>query len=216
MSTATVPISIDMGRGLSITMSDAGDGRWALAFSHVGAPAPAPALEAITVEAIGRNGQCHPMKMFPGPNATQVFASGPTEKAYRARIIVLHDGHTHKRDVRVTGTADYPLLTGTHGGTLISMGHDSYIEVLPVSDQRLKITFLDKDALTAVPPISGVKADAIAPPSADDQVRDLVVHPGDDAHSLFLDGKVADASHLRLGVVMGDHYHTRCVPLTRP
>lgn len=210
MSTTTT-IPIDMGRGMRVEMSDEGDGRWKLAFDK-----PAPALDAIEVQAIGRNGQCHPMKMFPGPSAAEVYASGPTEKAYRARIVVKHGDHTHKRDIRIPGTADYPLTLGTHGGTLISMGHDSYVEVLPVSEHRLKITFLDKDVLTGVPPVADVKAEAIAAPKAEDQVRDLRVAPGDDAHSLFLEGKVGDADHLRLAVIMGDHYHTRCVPVTRP
>ena len=208
--------SIDMGHGLGIEMSDADDGRWKLAFRHEGAPAEAPALDGITVEAIGRNGQCHAMKMFPGPDASEVYASGPTDKAYRARIIVRHRDHSHKRDIRVPGTADYPLTTGTHGGTLISMGHDSFIEVLPVAPDRLKITFLAKDVLTGVPPVADVKADIIGDPAEDEQVRDLVVLPGDDPHSLFLQGQVADAPYMRLAVIMGDHYHTRCVPVTRP
>ena len=210
MSTTTM-LPIDMGRGLAIEMSDEGDGRWKLAFNKA-----APALDAIEVQAIGRNGQCHPMKMFPGPDASAVYASGPTEKAYRARVVVSHGDHLHKRDVRLPGTADYPLTTGTHGGTLISMGHDSYVELLPTSKERWKIIFLDKDVLTGVPPIADVKAEAIAAPGVEDQVRDLAVLPGDDSHSLFLDGKVADADYLRLAVMMGDHYHTRCVPVTRP
>jgi hypothetical protein len=203
--------TIDMGHGTAIQLSDEGDGRWKLAFNGT-----APALATIEVQAIGRNGQCHPMKMFPGPTASEVFASGPIEKAYRARIVVGQGDGAHKRDIRLPGTADYPLTTGRNGGTLISMGHDSYVEVLPNGAQRWKITFLDKDALTSVPPIADVKAEAIAAPSAQDQVRDLKVLPGDDAHSLFLEGKVADADYLRLAVIMGDHYHTRCVPVTRP
>lgn len=210
------PIAIDMGRGLGMLMSDADDGRWKLSFSHADAPAAAPALDAITVEAIGRNGQCHAMKMFPGSQGSEVYASGPTDKAYRARIIVRHGDHTHKRDVRVPGTADYPLTLGANGGTLISMGHDSYIEVLPAGAERLKITFFDKDVPTGVPPIADVKADVIGDPAEPDQVRDLVALKGEDAHSLYLQGKIADASYLRLAVIMGDHYHTRCVPVTRP
>ena len=210
-ATLSAPLSIDMGRGMTVQMTDEGDGRWKLAFNH-----DAPALDAIEVQAIGRNGQCHPMKMFPGPVASSVFASGPTEKAYRARLVVSHGDHTHKRDVRLPGTPDYPLATGTHGGTLISMGHDSYIEVLPTDDDKLKITFLDKDVLTSVPPLVAVKAEAIGEASAEEQVRDLAVLPGDDAHSLFLQGKIEGAPYLRLAVIMGDHYHTRCVPVTRP
>ncbi len=210
-ATTTAPVSIDMGRGMAVQMTDEGDGRWKLAFNHT-----APALDAVEVQAIGRNGQCHPMKMFPGPDATSVFASGPTEKAYRARIVISHGDHTHKRDVRLPGTADYPLATGTHGGTLISMGHDSYVEVLPTGADKLKITFLDKDVPTGVPPIADVKAEVIGEPSEDEQVRDLTVLPGDDAHSLVLQGKIGEANYLRLAVIMGDHYHTRCVPVTRP
>lgn len=207
----TTALPIDMGRGMTIEISDEGDGRWKLAFNR-----PAPALDTIEVQAIGRNGQCHPMKMFPGPSGTEVYASGPTEKAYRARIVVSHGDHTHWRDVRLPGTAGYKLTTGTHGGTLISMGHDSYVEVLPVSEHRLKITFLDKHALTAAPPVADVKAEAIAALQNEDQVRDLEILAGDDAHSLSLQGKVADAGYLRLAVMMGDHGHTRCVPVTRP
>ncbi len=210
MSTpATLPI--DMGKGLALDMTDEGDGRWKLAFNK-----SAPALETIEVQAIGRNGQCHPMKLFPGDDAGSIYASGPTEKAYRVRVVVSHAGHIHRRDVRLPGTADYPLTTGTHGGTLISMGHNSYIELLPLAADRWKISFLDKDLPTSVPPISAVKAEAIAAPAAEDQVRDLTVLPGDDPHSLFLEGKLADAGYLRLAVMMGDHYHTRCVPVTRP
>jgi hypothetical protein len=203
--------AIDMGRGMHIAMSDEGDGRWKLDFDK-----PAPALDAIQVEAIGRNGQCHAMKMFPGPSDSEVYASGPTEKAYRARITVSHGDHTHRRDVRVPDTADYPLTTGTHGGTLISMGHDSFVEILPQGDDRWKITFLDKEVLTRVPPVADVKAEAIGAPTEDEQVRELAVLPGDDAHSLLLRGKVAGADYLRLAVMMGDHYHTRCVPVVRP
>jgi hypothetical protein len=203
--------TIDMGRGTTIQLSDEGDGRWKLAFNGA-----APTLETIEVQAIGRNGQCHPMKMFPGPKPSEVFASGPIEKAYRVRIVVGSGERAHRRDIRLPGTADYPLATGRNGGTLISMGHDSYVEVLPKGAQRWKITFLDKDVLTRVPPIADVKAEAIAAPSAEDQVRDLKVVPGDDPHSLFLEGKVADADYLRLAVIMGDHYHTRCVPVTHP
>lgn len=207
----TTALRINMGRSLSVCLSDVGEGRWKLAFDR-----EAPGLDAIEVQAIGRNGQCHPMKLFRGSTAAEIIASGPTEKAYRARIVVDRGGHTHKRDVRLPGTADYPLTTGTHGGTLISMGHDSYVELLPVGDGRWKITFLDKDVLTRVPPITDVKAEAIAAPTEEDQVRELNILPGDDDHSLFLEGKVADADHLRLAVIMGDHYHTRCVPVTRP
>lgn len=210
-ATPSTPLSIDMGRGLDVQMTDEGDGRWKLAFNH-----GAPALDAIEVQAIGRNGQCHPMKIFPGPDATSVYASGPTEKAYRARIVVSHGGHVHKRDVRLPGTADYPLTTGRHGGTLISMGHDSFIEVLPRGADMLKITFLANDTLTGVPPLAAVKAEAIGDISDAEQVRDLIVQPGDDAHSLFLQGKIDGAPYLRLAVIMGDHYHTRCVPVTRP
>ena len=210
MSTTTA-LPIDMGRGLALDLSDEGDGRWKLAFNK-----EAPALDTIEVQAIGRNGQCHPMKMFSGPDASSVYASGPTEKAYRARIVVSHRDHSHKRDVRLPGTADYPLTIGTHGGTLISMGHHSYVELVPAGERRWKITFMDKDVLTNVPPVADVKAEAIAEPGGDDQVRDLAVLRADDAHSLFLEGKVADANYLRLAVMTGDHYHTRCVPVTRP
>lgn len=210
-ATTSTPLAIDMGRGMTIRMTDEGDGRWKLAFDH-----DAPALDGIEVQAIGRNGQCHPMKMFPGPDAASVYASGPTDKAYRARIVVSHGDHTHKRDIRVPGTADYPLTTGTHGGTLISMGHDSYIEVLPTAADTLKISFFDKDVPAGVPPIPDVKAEIIGAPSDDEQVRDLAVLPGDDTHSLILQGKIEDAGYLRLAVIMGDHYHTRCVPVTRP
>ena len=207
----TTETKIDMGMGMVIAMSDDGEGRWKLAFNHA-----VPPLDAIEVQAIGRNGQCHAMKMFPGPDAASVYASGPTEKAYRARIVVSHGDHTHKRDIRVPDTADYPLVVGAHGGTLISMGHDSYIEVLPEGTDRLRITFLDKDALTSVPPVADVKAEAIGESTEDDQVRELTVLPGDDPHSLYLQGTIADAPYLRLAVIMGDHYHTRCVPVTRP
>lgn len=210
MTTATA-LPIDLGQGLSAEMTDEGDGRWKLAFKDT-----APPLSAIEVQAIGRNGQCHAMKIFPGPDAAAVYASGPTEKAYRARIVVSHGGQTRKRDLRLPGTAGYPVTIGRHGGTLISMGHDSFVEVLPIGERCWKITFLDKDVLTSVPPIADVKAEAIASPMVDDQVRDLTVLAGDDPHSLFLDGKVADADHLRLAVMMGDHYHTRCVPVTKP
>jgi hypothetical protein len=206
MSTTT-RLPIDMGHGLALDLSDEGDGRWKLAFNKA-----APALDAIEVQAIGRNGQCHTMKMFPADTAQSVFASGPTEKAYRVRVVVSHAGHTHRRDVRLPGTADYQLTTGSHGGTLISMGHDSYVELLPAAEDRWKISFLDHETPTSVPPLVNVKAEAIA----DDQVRDLAVLPGDDSHSLFLEGNVADAAYLRLAVIMGDHYHTRCVPVTRP
>ena len=204
-------MDIDMGRGMAVRMTDDGEGRWRLAFEH-----GAPALDAIEVQAIGRNGQCHPMRMFPGPDPSSVFASGPTEKAYRARIVISHGDHTHKRDVRLPGTADYPLTAGPHGGTLISMGHDSYIEVLPAGEDTLKIVFRDKDVLTRVPPVADVKAEAIGDETEAEQVRDLTVLPGDDAHSLFLTGKIDGAPTLRLAVMMGDHYHTRCVPVTRP
>ena len=210
MSTTTA-IPVDMGRGLALRMSDEGEGRWKLAFNK-----PAPELDSVEVQAIGRNGQCHPMKLFPGPDASSIYASGPTEKAYRARIVVSHGDHTHKRDLRIPGTQDYAVTTGSHGGTLISMGHDSFVEVLPVGGDRLKITFLLGDVLTGAPRTADVKADVIGDPAESDQVRDLAVRPGDDAHSLFLEGKVAGASHLRLAVMMGDHYHTRCVPITRP
>ncbi len=209
MSTSTT-LPIDMGKGLAIDLTD-DDGRWKLTFNK-----PAPALDAIEVQAIGSNGQCHPMKLFPGDDPRSIYASGPTEKAYRIRVVVSHGDHSHKRDLRLPGTADYPLTTGSHGGTLISMGHDSFIELLPVADDRWKISFLDKATPANVPPTVDVKAEAIAAPTADDQVRDLAVLPGDDQHSLFLEGKVADAAYLRLAVMMGDHYHTRCVPVTRP
>lgn len=204
-------LDIHMWHGLALELTDAGDGRWKLAFAEA-----APALDAIEVQAIGRNGQCHPMKMFAGDDARSVYASGPVEKAYRVRVVIAHGGHTHTRDVRLPNTADYPLTTGAHGGTLISMGHDSFVELLPVAAQRWKISFLDKETPTSVPPVADVKAEAIADPRAEDQVRELAVLPGDDPHSLFLEGKVGDAGYLRLAVMMGDHYHTRCVPVTRP
>jgi hypothetical protein len=203
----TTELPIDMGGGTKIGLSDAGDGRWRLAFNEA-----APALDEIEVQAIGRNGQCHPMKMFPGGGPNELFASGPTEKAYRVRVVIRHEDHDHTRDLRLPGTADYPLATGTHGGTLISMGHDSYVELLPKGDGRWKITFLDKEVLASAPAIADVKAEAISEPN----VQPLKVLPGDDPHSLFLDGKVGDAGYLRLAVMMGDHYHTRCVPVTRP
>ena len=210
-TTLSAPLDIDMGHGMAVQLSDEGDGRWKLAFNH-----GAPALDAIEAQAIGRNGQCHPMKMFPGPDANSVFASGPTDKAYRARIVVTHKDHTHKRDVRLPGTPDYPLTTGTKGGTLISMGHDSHIEVLPHGEDKFSITFFDKETPASVPPIADVKAEAIGEPSEADQVRDLSVMPGSDAHSLVLQGPIKGAKTLRLAVIMGDHYHTRCVPVTRP
>lgn len=212
MSTTTsAPLPIDMGLGLVVQVSDGGDGRWKLSFND-----GAPALDAIEVQAIGRNGQCHPMKMFPGPAADSVFASGPTEKAYRIRIAVHHRDHSHKRDVRLPETEDYRLAIGTNGGTAISMGHDSYVEVLPLGADRLTITFFDKDVPTSVPPVADVKAEIIGDPSERDQVRDLAVLPGDDPHSLVLQGPIHGAGYLRLAVIMGDHYHTRCVPVTRP
>lgn len=207
----TTDLAIDLGAGMALHLSDDGDGRWKLAFGGT-----APALDAIEVQAIGRNGQCHPMKMFPGATADAVYASGPVEKAYRVRIAIRGADATRTRDVRLPGTPDYPVVIGRHGGTLISMGHDSFVEVLPQGAARLKIIFLDKEVLAARPPLADVKAEAIAAPTEADQVRPLAVLQGDDPHSLFLDGKVADACHLRLAVMMGDHYHTRCVPLTRP
>ena len=81
-----IATSIDMGDGLAIEMTDLADGRWQLGFRRAGAPAAAPALPDIAVEAIDRKGQCHAMKMFPGPDAASVYASGPTDKAYRARV----------------------------------------------------------------------------------------------------------------------------------
>ena len=210
-ATVSAPLAIDMGRGLVVQLTDEGDGRWKLAFNH-GVPAPG----AVEVQAIGRNGQCHPMKMFPGPDAGSVFASGPTEKAYRVRIAVSHGDHSHLRDVRLPGTADYPLTTGTRGGTLISMGHDSFVEVLPEGADTLRITFLDKDVPTGVPALADVKAEVIGDPAEERQVRSLTVAPGTDAHSLLLQGPVDGAAYLRLAVMMGDHYHTRCAPVTRP
>jgi hypothetical protein len=207
----TTQLAIDMGEGLRVRLSDEGDGRWKLAFGQA-----APALDAIEVQAIGRNGQCHAMKMFPGPDAASVYASGPVEKAYRVRVVVGQGGDIRTRDVRLPGTADYPLAIGAHGGTLISMGHDSYVEVLPQDGERWKIVFMDGDVPVSAPPLADVKAEAIGAPEVEDQVRGLAVLAGDDAHSLFLEGKVGDAGYLRLAVIMGDHYHTRCVPVTRP
>jgi hypothetical protein len=210
MSTTTA-LHIDMGKGLALDLTDEGEGRWKLAFDT-----SAPALDHIEVQAIGGNGQCHPMKMFPGPDRSSVYASGPVEKAYRVRVVVNHGDHTHRRDLRLPGTPDYKVTKGTHGGTLISMGHDSFVELLPQGDRRWKLTFLEKEALTRVPAVADVVAEAIAGPADEDQVRKLAVLPGDDQHSLFLEGKVGDAEYLRLAVMMGDHYHTRCVPVTRP
>ncbi len=210
-STMSAPLSIDMGPGRVVRVSDEGDGRWRLWFEG-----EAPALDAVEVQAIGRNGQCHPMRMFPGPAPGTLFASGPTEKAYRIRITVDHGGSVHKRDVRLPETAGYRLAIGPQGGTLISMGHDSYVEVVPTEADRLTISFRDKDGRTGAPPVADVRAEVIGDPSERDQVRDLAVLPGDDPHSLVLQGPIDGAGYLRLAVMMGDHYHTRCVPVTRP
>jgi nickel/cobalt exporter len=190
-----------------IALSDGGDGRWRLVFNEA-----APPIASTEIQAIGRNGQCHPLKLFPGSGAAEVFASGPIEKAYRVRVALRHDDHAHVRDLRLPGTEDYPLATGPHGGTLISMGHDSHVEVLAQADARWRISFFDRETPAPAPATADVIAEAIAEPA----VRELKVLPGDDRHSLFLDGKVGDAGHLRLAVMMGDHYHTRCVPVTRP
>ena len=214
MSTATAhpgTLTIDMGGGTRIALSDEGEGRWKLAFNEA-----APPLDSIEVQAIARNGQCHRMKMFPGAGAREVYASGPTEKAYRVRVAIRHEDHDHTRDLRLPGTGNYAVSLGRQGGTLISMGHDSFVELLPQGNGRWRISFFDKEMPAAVPAIADVKAEAIAGPDAHDQVRALSVLPGDNPHSLFLVGKVADADHLRLAVMMGDHYHTRCVPVTRP
>ena len=197
--TTTTALPIDMGGGTKITLTDEGEGRWKLAFNE-----DAPALDEIEVQAIARNGQCLPMKMFPGPSGREVFASGATEKAYRVRVAIRHEDHAHTRDVRLPGTDGYAVTVGTGGGTLISMGHDSYVELLPKGDARWKIRFFDKEVPASAPAIADVKAEAIAAPDAHDQVRGLKVLAGDDTNSLFLDGKVGDADYLRLAVMMGD------------
>ncbi len=208
---ATTGLDIDMGGGIALHLSDDGEGRWLLAFNRA-----APALDAVEVQAIARNGQCLPMKMFPGPNGNAVYASGPVERAYRVRVVVTDGAVARRRDIRLPGTPDYPLAKGPHGGTFISMGHDSYVELLPESEAVWRVVFHEKETPTGAPPVADVVAEAIAPPGVDDQVRALTVRPGADTHSLVLEGKVGDADHLRLAVMMGDHYHTRCVPVLRP
>ena len=208
---ATTGLDIDMGGGIALHLSDDGEGRWLLAFNR-----PAPALDAVEVQAIARNGQCLPMKMFAGPKGNAVYASGPVERAYRVRIVVKDGAAARRRDMRLPGTADYPLAKGARGGTFVSMGHDSFVEVLPENDACWRVVFHDKETLTAAPPVADVVAEAITPPGVDDQVRGLTVRAGADGHSLVLEGKVGDADHLRLAVMMGDHYHTRCVPVLRP
>ncbi len=203
-------VAIAFGDGLTVVLSDPGDGRWRLAFGG-----DAPPLAAIRVEAVKRNGQVAPLRMFPGDRPDTVFASGPIETAYRARITLEPGGATRCRDVLLPQAPGYEVTTGPKGGTLISMGHDSYVEVVPAADGRWTFTFMDKTEKANAPSVADVVAEAIAEAATDGQVRRLAVVPGGDPWSLVA-GPVAGATYLRLAVMMGDHYHTRCVPVVQP
>lgn len=207
------PLTLDMGHGQVVILTDEGEGRWKLAFRQDGRDAPAPPLDEIMVEAIDPRGQCYEFKMFRGPSPSEVYASGPTEDACRARVSVVHGAHAHRREVTIPGAPDFGTAVGANGGTLISMGHHSFVEVLPQEADRWKLSFFKKQAVTAAPAIDDVKAEAIGDETASGQINDLTVLPGNDDSSLFLAGRLRDARFLRLSVMMGEHYHTRAVPI---
>ncbi len=75
------------------------------------------------------------------------------------------------------------------------------------------MTFGDEGQKIKAPRVVDVEIEAIGPASAPDQARGLSVAAGPDPSSLLVTGAVEGASHVRLAIRDGNHWHTRCVPM---
>lgn len=200
----------DMGHGQIVQLLGRSSGRWELAFSKAGQPDyKAPATNEIKVEAIDQNGMIHPLMIVTGPNKSSVAASGRTENAQRARIMVLHGDHFHVREVAVPGAKALGVVAGPSGGSLIDMGHDNLVEVTPAGEGRWQLNFLAQKA----PLPADVQVEAVCGRCEESQVRELLVLPGTDKSKLIASGRIQDCTHIRLAIVHGDHFHTRSVPV---
>lgn len=209
-SQAQASVVADMGHGQIVQLSPVGTGRWQLAFSEAGKPDDkAPPTDEIKIEAIDQEGMVHPLMVVAGPNGSTVAASGRTENAQRARIMVMHGTHFHTREVGVPGAKALGVVPGPNGGSLIDMGHDNPVEVTPVGEGRWQLHFLAREA----PPPAEVQVEAICGRCEESQVRELLVVPGPDAKTLIASGRTQDCTHIRLALVHGDHFHTRSVPV---
>lgn len=207
----TAHASTNMGHGQIVRLFDRGEGRWELLFSlEERGPTAAPPVSEIKVDAIARNGQVRSLTVVGGPGDSSAIASGRTDDAHRARIMVWHGNHFHTREVDVPGSEPVAVTIGARGGSMIDMGHDSLVEVTPANPGQWQLSFIKKGAQDVAPATDDVKAEAIV---ADGRVRALTIMAGSQPSTLLAVGNLDDATHVRLAVMHGDHYHTRSVPV---
>lgn len=214
MSTETTSqaATVDWGAGRTAQLFDRSGGRFELVFSG-----EVPPTKKMKIDAIDQAGKCRPLIVSSLVKGATVTASGQTEGAYRARIYLMEDGGPAVREVPVPGATPMKYVRGPEGGSLIMIGHEGESATAEVSDVgpgAWKLTFGDEGKKIKAPRTVDVEVEAIAPACAEDQVRSLSVAPGPDSCSVLVTGKSEGASHIRLAIRDGNHWHTRCVPMS--
>ena len=204
--------ALDWGNGMSATLFDRGNGRFELEFA--GKP---PSTKKVKIDAIDRAGKCRPLVASPAVEGSTIIFNGQTADAYRARVYIIEDDGPIMREVALSGAAPMAYVRGPEGGSLIMIGHDgesATAEVLDAGPKSWKLTFEDEGQKIKAPRVIDVEVEAIAPSPGEGQIRMLTVAPGPDPFSLLANGEIGGAAYIRLAIRDGNHWHTRCVPLT--
>lgn len=202
---------MDWGNGKALSLTAGANGRFELAFDG-----EVPSTKKIKVDAIDIHGKCRPLMVSPTVNGSTVTASGQTEGAYRARVYLLEEDGPQIREAAIPGTEQMKYVKGPNGGALVYIGHDGESATAEViqSGSEWKVIFADDGVELKAPAPHDVEVEGIANSSAKDQVRRLTVSAGSDAKSLRVTGQLAGSNYIRMAIKDGNHWHTRCVPLS--
>jgi hypothetical protein len=199
--------TINMGHGQLIDIVATAPDTWELKFRETERPDEgAPPLADIRVEAVDSVGAIHALTVSAGPNRHAVLAKGSVAGAYRARVMVMHGDHFHSREAFLPGKSAIAPSHGPSGGALVAFPEGA-VEAKLVSPEAFELVFAG-----TTPTPESIKLQAIGPRAENFQVRNLNTRAGDRAGTLVAEGKIKDATYLRVTLASGA---SRSVPIVR-